>query len=44
MFVTMDYVICLDEFMYSTQVMSQITPLEVDILFLLSHLLHQKAG
>lgn len=35
---------CLDEFLYSTQVMSQITPLEVDILFTLCHLLHQKAG
>lgn len=35
---------CLDEFLYSTQVMSQITPLEVDILFTLCHLLHQRAG
>jgi hypothetical protein len=34
----------LDEFLYSTQVMSQITPLEVDILFTLCHLLHQRAG
>ncbi|VVC40166.1 Hypothetical protein CINCED_3A016587 [Cinara cedri] len=33
-----------DEFLYSTQVMSQITPLEVDILFTLCHLLHQRAG
>jgi len=30
-----------EEFLYSAQMMSQITPLEVDILFLLCHLLHQ---
>lgn len=30
-----------EEFMYSAQTMSQITPLEVDILFQLSDTLHQ---
>ncbi|KAG8276353.1 hypothetical protein J6590_067668 [Homalodisca vitripennis] len=30
-----------EEFLYSAQMMSQITPLEVDILFLLCHLIHQ---
>ncbi|KAK6631068.1 Calcium-binding mitochondrial carrier protein Aralar1 [Polyplax serrata] len=30
-----------DEFLHSAQMMSQITPLEVDILFHLCHLLHQ---
>ncbi|XP_050543004.1 calcium-binding mitochondrial carrier protein Aralar1 [Daktulosphaira vitifoliae] len=33
-----------DEFLYSAQVMSQITPLEVDILFTLCHLLYQRSG
>lgn len=31
----------LEEFLYSAQMMSQITPLEVDILFHLCDLLHQ---
>ncbi|XP_034248792.1 calcium-binding mitochondrial carrier protein Aralar1 isoform X6 [Thrips palmi] len=30
-----------EEFLHSAQMMSQITPLEVDILFVLCHLLHQ---
>ena len=30
-----------EEFLYSAQMMSQVTPLEVDILFLLCDLLHQ---
>ena len=30
-----------DEFLFSAQMMSQITPLEVDILFHLCHLLYQ---
>lgn len=30
-----------DEFMHSVQTMSQITPLEVDILFQLCDILHQ---
>lgn len=33
-----------DEFLYSAQMMSQITPLEVDILFLLCNLIHQRGG
>ncbi|XKL60264.1 hypothetical protein PGB90_001280 [Kerria lacca] len=33
-----------DEFLYSAQMMSQITPLEVDILFLLSNLIHPRGG
>ncbi|XP_014255281.1 calcium-binding mitochondrial carrier protein Aralar1 isoform X2 [Cimex lectularius] len=31
-----------EEFLYSAQMMSQITPLEVDILFNLCHLIHQR--
>lgn len=31
-----------EEFLYSAQMMSQITPLEVDILFHLCHLIHQR--
>ena len=30
-----------EEFLHSAQMMSQITPLEVDILFVLCDLLHQ---
>ena len=32
---------CIEEFLHSAQMMSQITPLEVDILFNLCDLLHQ---
>jgi len=32
-----------DEFLYSSQMMSQITPLEVDILFVLCELLHKRS-
>lgn len=31
-----------EEFLYSAQMMSQITPLEVDILFILCHLIYQR--
>lgn len=31
-----------DEFLYTAQMMSQITPLEVDILFILCHLIYQR--
>ena len=30
-----------EEFLYSAQMMSQITPLEIDVLFVLCDLLHQ---
>ncbi|XP_073982916.1 calcium-binding mitochondrial carrier protein aralar1 isoform X2 [Rhodnius prolixus] len=33
-----------DEFLYSAQMMSQITPLEVDILYHLCHLIHQRGS
>jgi hypothetical protein len=33
-----------DEFLYSAQMMSQITPLEVDILFQLCNLIHPRGG
>ncbi|KAK7583745.1 hypothetical protein V9T40_004708 [Parthenolecanium corni] len=33
-----------DEFLYSAQMMSQITPLEVDILFVLCNLIHPRGG
>lgn len=33
-----------DEFLYSAQLMSQITPLEVEILFLLCNLIHPRGG
>ena len=35
------YFFCIEEFLHSAQMMSQITPLEVDILFNLCDLLHQ---
>lgn len=34
----------IDEFLYSAQLMSQITPLEVEILFLLCNLIHPRGG
>lgn len=35
------YPITKDELLYSSQIMSQITPLEVDILFKLASVIHQ---